>query len=100
MAGRSYQLTSSDGIGIGYGRLEPGSVVDVISVANGSVIFSFPAGRTSPPPRLIRYSQTFFKKHFSEYTPPPVVPPPDPQPDPDPPPVELPSPDEIAQEVQ
>ncbi|WP_030660965.1 hypothetical protein [Streptomyces rimosus] len=75
-------------------------MVDVLSVASAGVTFALPAGRTSPPPRLIRYPEPFFEEHFAPYTP-PVITPPDPEPEPKPqPPEELPSPDEIAQEVQ
>ncbi|MEU7147043.1 hypothetical protein AB0B15_03225 [Streptomyces sp. NPDC045456] len=99
-AGRPYQLTSPEGIGVGYGRLESGSVVDVLSVTPAGVTFTYPTARTSPPPRLIRYPELFFEEHFTPYTP-PVITPPDPEPKPEPDlPEELPTPDEIAQEVQ
>ncbi|GHB52420.1 hypothetical protein GCM10010331_45010 [Streptomyces xanthochromogenes] len=92
--GQKYQLTAVDGIGIGYGKLETGIVVQVVDIlppgehpnpsgVEGYVVFLYLDDRTptgEPIERLIGYGEAFFSEHFQVY----VAPPPDPHPEPDP----------------
>ncbi|MFE9412332.1 hypothetical protein ACFYN0_26590 [Streptomyces sp. NPDC006704] len=96
--GQKYQLTAADGIGIGYGKLETGIVVQVVDILppgehlnpssdEGYVVFLYldtrtPTGETIK--RLIGYGEAFFSEHFQVYVAPPVDPAPEPDPKPEP----------------
>lgn len=96
--GENYQLMSPEGIGIGYGKLDQGIVVEVQDLlppgerpnpsdAEDYVVFLYLDDRTptgEPIERLIGYGDEYFTEHFAPYVPPPVNPDPEPEPDPDP----------------
>lgn len=95
--GENYELVSPEGIGIGYGKLEQGIVVEVQDLLppgerpNPSndedyVVFLYLDDRTptgEPIERLIGYGDAFFSEHFAPYIP-SVDPEPEPDPEPDP----------------
>lgn len=95
--GEKYELVSPEGIGIGYGKLDQGIVVEVLDLMppgerpNPSddedyVVFLYLDDRTptgEPIERLIGYGDAFFNEHFASYAP-PVDPEPEPGPEPEP----------------
>ncbi len=95
--GENYELVSPEGIGIGYGKLDQGIVVEVLDLLppgerpNPSddedyVVFLYLDDRTptgEPIERLIGYGDAFFAEHFAPYVP-PVDPGPGEEPEPEP----------------